>query len=85
MAKNKYSATVIFGERAAKAYMNGGVQEMRNHIDEGQLVRKVFDTEAERKAYIAGIDDADGWYGSAVIDDEDLKKHPRIINQLLRE
>ena len=84
MAKNKYSVTVIFGECTAKAYMNGGVQEMRNHIDEGQLVRKVFDTEAERKAYIAGIDDADGWYGSAVIDEEDLKKHPRIINQLLK-
>ena len=42
-------------------------------IDEGQLVRMTFDTLAERRAYISGIDDADGWLGSAVLEDSDAE------------
>ena len=69
----KYKATIIFGEYAAKAYCNGGVEEMAEHMDEGQLTVREFDTEAERRAYIMGIDDSDGWLGAAVLSKEDAE------------
>ena len=37
----KYKVTIIFGEYAAKAYCNGGVEEMAEHMDEGQLTVRV--------------------------------------------
>jgi len=69
----KNEVTVIFGENAAQAYMNDGVDGLCEFIDEGQLVRMTFDTLAERRAYISGIDDADGWLGSAVLEDSDAE------------
>lgn len=77
----KYRVTVIFGEYAAKAYMNDGVEGIRDHYDEGQLAVRVFDTEAERRAYIMGIDDSDGWLGAAVLSDEDAESE--TVKELL--
>lgn len=83
--KQKYVVVVVYGENAARSYMDGGFEGMRLSITggEGRLVKREFNTEEERKAYIQGVDDADGWWGSAVMDAEDVKKHPRIINSLL--
>ena len=69
----KYKVTVIFGEYAAKAYMSDGVDGIVEHQDEGQLLVREFDTEAERKAYMMGIDDSDGWLGAAILSDEDAE------------
>lgn len=80
---NKFSVVVIFGEGAAKGYMYDGLKGLQERISEGALIKRQFDTQAEMDAYIKGIDDADGWLGSAIIDDEDIKKHPRIIKKLL--
>ena len=33
-----------------------------------------FDTEAERNAFLLGINEADGWYGSRVIIPEDINE-----------
>jgi len=81
----KYKATIIFGEYAAKAYCNGGVEEMAERIGEaeGQLTVREFDTEAERRAYIMGIDDSDGWLGAAVLSKEDAESE--TVKQLLDE
>jgi len=68
-----YEVTVIFGENAAQAYINDGVDGLCEFIDEGRLVRMTFDTLAERRAYISGINDADGWLGSAVLEDSDAE------------
>lgn len=81
--RDKPKVTVIFGEYAAKAYINDGVEGIREHYDEGQLAVNEFDTEAERRAYIAGIDDADGWLGSAVLSDEDAESE--TVKELLDE
>lgn len=78
-----YGVIIVFGENCAKAYMFGGFDEMRKKLDEGQLVRRVFDTKEERDAYIRGIDDADGWMGSAVMDKADVRKHPKLIESML--
>ena len=77
--------TIIFGEYAAKAYCNGGVEEMAERIGEaqGQLTVREFDTEAERRAYIMGIDDSDGWLGAAVLSKEDAESE--TVKQLLDE
>ena len=75
--------TIIFGEYAAKAYCNGGVEEMAEHMSEGQLTVREFDTEAERRAYIMGIDDSDGWLGAAVLSKEDAESE--TVKQLLDE
>lgn len=77
----KYRVTVIFGEYAAKAYMNDGVEGIRDHYDEGQLTVREFDTEAERDAYIKGVDDSDGWLGAAVLSDEDAESE--TVKELL--
>ena len=69
----KYKVTVIFGEYAAKAYCSGGLEEMEELYDEGQLTVREFDTKAECDAYIKGIDDADGWLGAAILSDEDAE------------
>jgi len=79
----KYKVTIIFGEYAAKAYCNGGVEEMAEHMSEGQLTVREFDTEAERRAYIMGIDDSDGWLGAAVLSKEDAESE--TVKQLLDE
>ena len=83
--KQKFVVVVVYGEYAAKSYMNGGFEGMRSSINrgEGQLVKREFNTESERRAYIQGMDDADGWLGAAVLDAEDVQKHPRIIKSLL--
>lgn len=79
----KYKVTIIFGEYAAKAYMNDGVEGIRDHYGEGQLTVREFDTEAEKKAYIMGIDDSDGWLGAAVLSDEDAESE--TVKELLDE
>ena len=79
----KYKATIIFGEYAAKAYCNGGVEEMAEHMGEGQLTVREFDTEAELWAYIMGIDDSDGWLGATVLSKEDAECE--TVKQLLDE
>lgn len=83
MAKKKYTVVVVFGEEAANAYGRGDMKRMYEHIRSynGTLTKRTFDTEAERKAYIRGIDDADGWLGSAVLLDADAKK--RTVRELL--
>lgn len=83
MARKKYAVVVVFGEEAANAYGWGDMKRMYGLIREynGSLTKRTFDTEAERKAYIRGIDDADGWIGSAVLSDADAKK--RTISRLL--
>ena len=79
-----YGVIIIFGESCASAYMDSGFDAMREKLDEGQLVRRVFDTKAERDAYIKGIDDSDGWLGAAVMSRADIRKHPKLIESLLR-
>jgi len=83
VAECGYEVVIVFGEYCAKAYMNEGFEGMRNHLDEGSLVRRVFDTRAERDAYIKGIDDSDGWLGAAVMDRADIMRHPKVIASLL--
>ena len=86
MRTNKnYSAIVVFGERAVNCYMNDNIQSIEDSINglDGSIIKRSFSTQEELNAYIKGLDDADGWLDSAVLDDQFIKKHPRKIKKLL--
>lgn len=85
MAKRKFKAVVIFGETAANAYGWEDMKKMCSLVREGEgsLSVREFGTEAERNAYILGIDDADGWLGAAVLSDKDARK--KCVRNLLNE
>ncbi len=80
---NGYEVFVVFGEYCARAYMEEGLKGVRRKLDEGTIVKRSFGSKAERDAYIMGIDDADGWMGSAVISTEDILNHRKIIQEML--
>lgn len=86
--KKRISIVVVFGENAADSYMEEGIKAMRRTIEDdgdGALLRRYFDTDAERQAYIQGISDMEGWQGYAIIDDEDCTRYRKAIKELLGE
>ena len=76
---------VVFGETAANAYGWEDMEKMCSLVREGDasLGVREFETEAERKAYILGLDDGDGWLGVAVLSAKDARK--RCVRELLDE
>lgn len=83
--KKKVTVVMVFGEDAADVYCDEGFMAMRKYIEGGnggQLVKHEFDTEAERNAYIRGVWDMDGWFGAAMLEDEDVRRHPTIIKNM---
>lgn len=87
MKKNKHIVVFVFGEEATDAYLDGGVNGLRKVIEggDGRVVKREFDTEAEVRAYQQGVEDMDGWLACTIVDDDDIKAHPRIINNLSEE
>lgn len=81
----KFVVVVIFGEQAAKTYCEEGLNAAKDCIlnGDGTVMKREFDTEAERNAYMEGCRDADGWWSNTIIDDDDVKKHPNIIKSML--
>ena len=75
----------MFGEYAAKAYGDEDFEKMCSHLKQGDgsISVREFDTEAERNAYIQGIDDCDGWWDYAVMSDKDARK--KCVRELLNE
>jgi hypothetical protein len=79
----KVKCAVVFGTRATHRYDEQdfeGLHEVCRDGD-GSIVIREFDTEAERRAYIMGIDDSDGWLGAAVLSKEDAECE--TVKQLL--
>lgn len=75
----KYKAYVLFGDDICIAYNNGSLEELLND-PEGKcfdITVREFETEAERDAYLLGINDHEDWVGHAVLtekfDSEDIK------------
>jgi len=65
--------TLIFGEGAVRKYDES--KELPSQewlLDNGGVVdEKAFRTEAEYDAYVAGVNDADGWTGYRIIRHKD--------------
>ena len=80
----KHIIVFVFGEEAASVYEDYGFDKMRKVVEDGDgcIVKREFDTEAEVRAYQQGIEDMDGWQGCTILGDDDVKRHPKIIDRL---
>ena len=71
----KVKCAVVFGTRATRRYDEQdfeGLHEVCRDGD-GSIVIREFDTEAERKAFIEGIEAGDGWYDYMEVDQTDIE------------
>lgn len=77
MGEKKFGVVVVFGESASKMYNENFDED--NPISESELeefgcvVRRSFDSEAERDAYLMALGDSDGW-GDFIIAEERFLK-----------
>jgi hypothetical protein len=71
----KFRCAVVFGSRATSRYDEQdfeGLHEVCRDGD-GSIVIREFDTEAERKAFIEGIEAGDGWCDYTEVDQTDIE------------
>ena len=70
--KNPLEITMVFGTEAVDALYDSGITKARRYAKngDGMIVKKKFNTQQEMDAYLAGINDMDGWYKYAVIDSD---------------
>jgi hypothetical protein len=70
---------------AAEAYEQDGFDAMRKEIEEwnGSLLKREFNSEEERIAFCDGLEFASECCNQFyVLNDDDVKRHPRIIKQI---
>ncbi len=73
---------VIFGESAADCAAEGDWSKLKKTLaDTGCVVKREFDTENERSAYLKGIEDLNGWLDSYPLDKDEVKKMLRHFKQ----
>lgn len=79
----EHTLYIVFGEQALSAYDNG-IEELRKQLIEdphiGLVLKRGFATEAEKNAYLKGVEDSQDWYGYAVVPDEDVEKISDLID-----
>lgn len=77
MEEKKFDVVVVFGADAVSEYVEAW--DNNEQISEGRLeelgcvVRRSFKTEAEKKAYLLALEDADGWWENTVAEENHLK------------
>lgn len=62
----KHSVTIVFGEQAAQHHENGASDE--EVLDLGSIETFGFETEAELKAFMLGLESMEGWMGYTIYD-----------------
>ena len=79
-----YDVVMIFGSAATDAYCEG-FKELKSVLDNGDgcLVHRTFHTEDERRAYLLGLEDQNGWEESEVMDAPFYYQHQKAISSLL--
>lgn len=84
---DNHDAIVVFGSDAADAYLEGGFQDMKRVIDngDGMLLWRVFWTKRERDAYLQGLEDQVGWEGSTPISAADVCQHFKTIKEMTKD
>ena len=78
MDEGKIKLTVIFGEKACEAFYDGGMRAVKKVVDydgDGAIEERYFDTDAEKDAYVLGLSDADGWFETFALTDEELAEY----------
>ena len=84
--KRQLTTVVVFGSIATDAYIEEGFGKMVKVLERGtgMLVKHEFNTIDEVNAYLIGIEEMAGWEESSPLSDDDIMKHPRIINKLTK-
>jgi len=70
-----HKVTTVFGERATRIFHDQGITSADEDIAQmggGAIVEREFETEAEKIAYLRGLEDAGGWADYAVYKEEEL-------------
>ena len=85
MANKKFKVVIVLGEQAQDAYAWEDMRQVCSLVRRGDcdVICREFNTEDERKAYIRGIDDMDGWFSAVVLSEKDAKK--KCVKNLLVE
>lgn len=77
MEEKKFDVVVVFGETAVKKYNENFEKDepmSESELDNwGCVVRRSFDTESERNAYLMALEDSDGWWDYIVAEERFLK------------
>ena len=73
---------VGFGEDISRALADQEYEEVVKLTNElgNQLTYRDFETEAEAKAYIQGINDMDGWLSCWILEDWDIDELSEMID-----
>ena len=72
---------VVFGESAADCAAEGDWRELKKTLaDTGCVVKREFDTESERSAYLKGIEDMNGWLDSYPLNEDEVKEMMRHVS-----
>ena len=71
----KIRCAVVFGTRATHRYDAQDFKGLHDVVREGDgsVCIREFDTEAERKAFIEGIEAGDGWCDYMLVDQADIE------------
>lgn len=74
---------VVFGECASDRAAEGMWKELKNvtKTEVDYIGKRKFKTEAERLAYLNGLDDMLGWMGCYPLDKDEVKKMQRYFKQ----
>lgn len=74
---------VVFGEYAAEKAADWEWKELKNvtKTEVDYIGKRKFKTEAERLAYLNGLDDMLGWMGCYPLDKDEVKKMQRYFKQ----
>jgi hypothetical protein len=75
----KHSVYVVWGTDATRNFNNNGKISMNHDDIDGCVNFYSFDTQAELNAFLKGINEANGWFDSAVI----LSKNAKIVDNNL--
>lgn len=71
----KFKCAVVFGTSAVHRYDEQDFEGLHEAVrsGDGSVCIREFDTEAERKAFIEGIEAGDGWYAYMEVDQTDIE------------
>ena len=82
---DNHDVVMVFGSEAVEAYQEQGVKGLCKAIDngDGAIVHRSFYCEDQRKAYLQGIEDGNGWEESCIMSATDIYRHYKKVGEML--
>ena len=84
---NENDLVMVFGSSACSAYEDEGIKGLKRALKngDGDIVLREFDTQAERNAYLEGLEDCNGWEGYTNIPQAVVQKHKKAFAKMLKQ